>query len=421
MKKYSRIKRMAKTVLLSTLVLGSLIFGLKEAKAQQIKSPVTQTLNTQKEEKIMPERKLILDFANPINNFEADSNAWCSTNQLFGKGSDLLGLKLRLDTNVFGRIALLGLDSYRSYWSQVASHELGHTRAARKYGDYTFNFEMNSFLDIGDNFPRYFKYYLTDEELIEERIAGLNQDEFNSYTLIRNNINDSTVDNEISFLLTKFWDVKYNLFSSESANRHDVKEYIRLLNKKGINLSKQEYLIQSVLADMLSMRTWGSFKSIFYNYLIKGERSVKPITFRFGKTDFTPPLISHYITPEGSFYNISSFINPNGENPIEVSIGTDIDFIGGGRVNHLRLGGQYNDIKLKEGEHAFMISPFAYLNTDKSFDYKGFSAGLEAKISITKTVKLRGKAEYNKNDMIENIVKGEDKGVNFVAGLDIKF
>ncbi len=260
---------------------------------------------------------------------------------------------------------------------------------------------------------------------MDERIAGLNQEEFNAYTVFINGINGSTVDNSVSFLMTKLWDIGYNVRSGEETNRDDVKEYIRLLNKKGIDLSKNDHLAQALLADALSLQTWRSILDV-YNYLVKGKRTTEPFTFNLFGKEFTPPLINHYLTPEGSFYNISSVVSPNGKNPIEIAVGTDVDFIGDGKVDSFRIGGQYNNLKLFESKYFPSLSPYAYLNTNKSLDYEGFSAGVKASLPIKQAVvpvklALWGKAGYDKDDVLENTVKGKDKGFNAVLGLTAKF
>ncbi len=164
------------------------------------------------------------------------------------------------------------------------------------------------------------------------------------------------------------------------------------------------------------MQTWDSAKSV-WNYLSKGQRNTNMTTFKIRGTEITPPLINHYLTPEGSLYNATSFINPNGENPIELGVGIDADFIGDGEVDHLRLGGQYKNINIGK----IKVSPFAYINAARSdLDYNGFSVGAEASLPLSKNIGLRGKMEYNKDDILENTVKGKDNGFNAVVGLEAR-
>ncbi|MDP2909217.1 MAG: hypothetical protein Q8N77_05405 [Nanoarchaeota archaeon] len=439
MKLYRTIKNAGKKVLISGLALTALAIGAEKLNAQTVReqninpAPIVQALTAKPLESIiqekqelkekkeaMPERKLILDFASPVSSFEANSNLWYSANQLFGKGSDFLGTRLELDKSLLGRFTLLSADVYRSLWLRMASHELSHIKEGKKYGSYESRFEMNSLLDLANNFIKKFNYKPTDQELVKERIAGINQDEFNSYNLFKNSIDRLAFDDGISFLLSKLWDIGYNLYPCESSELGDVSSYVNHLNKKGISLSTKDHLLQSVLADALSIQTWDSLKAV-YNYFKTGERTIKSTALNLSGTTVTLPLINHYLTENGSFYNLSSFIRLKEKKLIELSLGIDADFIGGGKVDCLRFGGQYSDLDLGEHKYIPTVSPFAYINTTKSLNYQGFSVGIEAKLPVTKTTKLRAKVEYNHDDMIENRIKGKDEGLNFVAGLYVQF
>ncbi|MBU4502910.1 MAG: hypothetical protein KKA79_10020 [Nanoarchaeota archaeon] len=422
MKLLEKFKKYAKISLATCMVLPPLLFMGKQALAENtpdMTSPknIETILEEKDTESSMPEREIILNFENPITNVEANSNAWYSTNQIFGKFNDLLGEELELDDHPLGRIGLLALAFYRSKWIGLSSHEFAHIRVGQKFGEYPWDFEMNSFFNIGNNWSKRFEYYPTDEELMQERIAGLNQDEHNAYTLTKNNLDNLTFDNAMVFLRSKFWDLKYNINSGEEKNVDDVEEYIRLLNKKEINLSKKEFLVHSLLADLASSPD--SIRTL-WNYIINGDRTTERMKLDVLGVEFTMPLVNHYLTPDGSYFNIT-FTCLNGENPIEINIGTDVDFLGGGEVDHLRLGGQYNNLKLIDKEQFPTLSPFIYINTDKSFDYKGFSIGTEADLAIFDTLSLTGKFDYSKNDIMENTVKGKEEGFNFYLGIKKSF
>jgi len=407
----------AKTALNLGLILVSLNQGcISQKDTQNLKQPVAEATEISKE---MPKRKLILDFQNPIENFEANSSLWFTANQIAGKGNDLLGIKCGLDENLLGRIALLSLDFYTDHITTITSHELSHIREGKESNIYSVKFELNSF-DFTQNFPGRFKNTPTIEQDLREKIAGLNQNEYNSYILFKNNLDTLTFDNGITFLVTKFLDSYYNLSNRHKADEGDVKQYIALLNQKDINLSRKEYLAQTLIADLLSFYTYDSLSSIG-NYLLTGERTTDVTPLNIGSTELTPPLINHYLTTNGSFYNITTVINPQGEHPLELSLGTDIDFIGDGNVDRLRFGGQYHQINLGKGKHAPKISPFVYCNFNKSFDPKGISLGTELAIPLTKSSYISIKADYDKNDILENRIKGKDNGFNITGNFTIDF
>ncbi|HDK42676.1 MAG TPA: hypothetical protein ENG87_04800, partial [Candidatus Pacearchaeota archaeon] len=396
---YQILKKVGKAIrntFITGLVLANFIPGI--AKAEEIK-----------QEKIMPDRKIVLDIADPTKNFEANANAWYSANQIIGKGSDLLGVKAGLDNTLLGRIGLLGLSSALSHHLTHASHEFGHIRVGEKIGSYEWRFEPNSIFALDNNWTKTLNKHPTDNQGIRKAVAGLNQNEYNAYVLFKNNKNQLTPDNAFSFLSTKTWDIGYNLGTSYKVptESNDVDNYIRFLNKKGIPAKKSDHLTQAILADALSIQTWDSFRAIS-NYLKTGNRVTKPTVFKWGETEFTPPLINLYLTHEGGFFNTTSIVNPEGEHPIEVNLGYDADFIGGGRVNTMRIGGQYNNIRLADN---LRLSPGAHINLErKSLEPKGFSAGAELEWKINNKSSIIAGLKYNQKDIMENIIKEKDRG-----------
>jgi len=446
MKLYKSIRNFGKKALVSgtALTLGTLIFGASVLHAKEIKEPniapivqtseQTQTPNLEgtikakiPEKKALPEREITLDFANPLDNFEANANAWYSTNQLMGKGSDLAGIKLGWDKNIFGRIGQALVLTYGAFGTRYISHEIAHNYKSRWNGHSVLSFSFDEFTSLG--FPAVEKNMYTHDLPIDDDIfqiaAGLNQSTFNSEMLFGRSFGNLTFDEGISFLVNKLEKSKYIVSGvdknlSDQGCLDDIDEYLKLLNKKGINLSKSKLKMQSILADILSIYSLDSIRAAGL-YVIKGERSVEPFTLSLFGKDFTPPLISHYLLPGGGFYNMIIFVNPKGKNPLELNLGTDVDFIGDGQVDSLRLGGKYHGLRLSEGKHAVTLGPFAYLNLNKSFDYKGFSIGTGAHLKLTDNVWLNAKVEYNKDDIIENIVKGEGKGLNTSFGITVRY
>jgi hypothetical protein len=199
--------------------------------------------------------------------------------------------------------------------------------------------------------------------------------------------------------------------------RSDVDIYVLSLRNRGITLGKHEFLAQALIADLLSWHTWESILTIT-DYLKTGRRYRKTKVWRLGGGhELTPPLISCYLTPLGTYYDISSFLNPTGPNPVEITLGTDVDFIGDGDVDRWRFGFKYFNL----GWQRARFHPFVYLNTTKSLRYEGISAGLETYLGLSPGCDLRIKLEYNDGDIVENTVKGKDKGFGAVFGIDARF
>ncbi|MBS3113874.1 hypothetical protein J4448_02110 [Candidatus Woesearchaeota archaeon] len=463
--------------LVGGLCLGTLAVGARESYAQETQNfnlnppQIVQTLERaqtpsleeiarEKEEiqvRILPERRLVINFDNPVTNSESNTNAWYSAQQVIGKVSDHAGIDWGLDNNLLGRIGILGLQASLSEALNMSSHELAHTRTGKGYGPYKSSFSLKS-IDWPRNFSKEFKYVPTLEQRLEEVVAGLNQDELNAFTLFRYSTlfgNKLNFDEGIAHLQSKFWDVLYNLRSREISGSEcnpsqfyrigDVSAYICSLNMKGIDFSKKDHLVQALLADLLSAQTYDSFRAV-YEYLRTGQRSIKPTVFEIKGIAMTPPLISHYLTSNGSFYDIISIMNPNGENPVELNFGMSVpvkskpvktlrivsDKGKGFRVEevsekyepqyHLRIGAEYHNIRLGKSENAPRISPFMYLTMRYDpLRYSGISAGTEFNVPISPRFELTGKADYSRNDIMENTVKGKNEGFNFSVGLMGRF
>lgn len=388
-------------------------------------------------EKNMPKRNLILDFANPLNSFEGNSNTFYLINQLFGRGNDYLGIKLDLDKNLAGRLSLSLIATYLSYTTAYYPHEIAHDFEFRKHGlKHTFKLDFSNWSWLSPKYIQEPKNYsiLSQEEKFRSIVNGLNQGEFNAeksweQSLLNGDLN--FYDN-LSFLLNKLQDLAYILYVGLKEKRlseinHEIPDLIRfykrcdvdlytgMLYNKGINLSKKEYFAQILIVDMLlTLHTWESF-ALIGKYLLKGTRRTSPKSLRLSKdVEISPPLCSLYLTPNGSFCNMSFFVNPEKKNLMKLCFGTDLDFVGHGKVNQLRFGGEYYYLSLPLG---IKLNPFTYLNMNRSFKYEGFSAGAKVYLPIANRIGLRVKVEYNRNDIIENIVKGEKNGFNIRIGL----
>jgi hypothetical protein len=186
------------------------------------------------------------------------------------------------------------------------------------------------------------------------------------------------------------------------------------LNEDGIAIQRKDFLIQSGLALGISTKFWDSILANT-NYLFKGERTRKTTKLKIKDTEITPPLVNLYLTPKGSFFNTTTYIE--NENLWEISLGIDDTYIGESKLDRVRAG-----IKLvNKPILGVQASPFAYTNLSRSkLQPKGYSAGLELFKPLTKRLGISAKYEYNKNDVLENTVKGESNSHNFTIGLEMK-
>ncbi len=397
-----------------------------------------------------PKRTLSINLTqNPLKDSESLSDCWYASNQILGEGNDYLGEKLGLDKNLLGRLGLAAGALWGSHVSSYYAHETAHDIDLERRG-------INPGIDIdlsdwgGFFAPRYrqkpigFENYikLDDDAIFRITVNGLNQDELNA----KRGWEQSMLKGELSFcdslshLRSKLEDVVYILgvglaeqrfdaIFSELPSRYmfadyhqkgiktDPDIYTGLLQSRGINLTKKGYLIQALAADILSYPTWESLGSVF-RYLTKGERTGKPFTLKLADgLEITPPLFSLYLTPLGSVCEASSMFNPGGKNPFKFSLGTDLDFIGKGKVDLLRIGGQLYGVDFPLG---VKVSPFAHVNLQKSsLSPDGFSAGFEASVTLAKKIRLRGKAEMWSRDLIKSmVVEGKRSGFKLALGLE---
>lgn len=493
---YARLNKFVKNALTGGTLLGAILFGAK-ANAEDVKqqeqktiaaptidAPVQKEFNKLEKKNNLPSRTCTICLTkSPLADFDANSKAWYTINQLLGEGSDVLGIDAGFDRNLFGRIGQVALMSYLNYTTEYYSHEFSHEYETRK----KYKFDDTRFINWSDwsmGFPKftgsgyvyglYMTFDITNKEEDEKAYLrtitnGLNQDELNAALVHRESVIKKNLifDEAISYLITKNMDWLYILVSTKRGLNYkadykpinelrseffpsidnqglwnDIDMYLHHLHRKGlyrqkaddpynylafgwkegmtfkgIELSKKELFCQALIADMFSIKTYDSAIALF-NYLAKGKRNTKPFIFKLGRTEITPPQISHFLTKEGSFYDTNVFFNIVGKMLLETNLGTDVDFIGHGKVRHLRTGG-----RLHMKEKGISIRPHMYLNSSrgKIFTYKGISAGLEFAIGAPDLFEITFSADFNENDLIENEIKGKPNGIHFNVGLSITY
>jgi hypothetical protein len=398
-------------------------------------------------EQDLPARLLTLDFADPLLGYEANSKVWYSLTQALGGVNDTLGVRKGWDEKLWGRGLLAAFALYSSSFLRDYSHEIAHDYVVREHGLFD-----GFHVDLGDwsrGWPRYEKatigddaayYALPDDELIKSYVDGLDQEEFNTATewtrchLMRTN----DVVGGMAFLRSKLHDVYYvllvgtqdarpmwtgnsvagvNEFARENGLLNDLDMYTLHLFNRGIDLKKRDYLAQVLVADLLSWHTWES-AAVVVRYLRTGERTRVPSAWGFSNGhSLTPPLVSCYLTPLGTFYDIQAFLDPAGPHPVLLSFGTDVDFIGDGRVDRTRLGARYHGLTAGR----LRLDPFAYVNLSGWDGWEGVSVGAEGYVRLTPKVDLRFKLEYSESDVVENTVKGKDEGFGLTVGLEARY
>lgn len=428
-----------------TALATALFFGA-ETKAEEPPkhSPISITKSLESVVEETPLREIDFFLENPMDSFEANSDFFYSVNQLIGKGSDLLGKEGGLDKSTGARAGLALLSFYFGHASHYYSHEIAHEYEFRKIGQKT-TLRIDFSKWFGWMFPTYVqkpaKYsLLTKEAVFRSVVHGLNQEEFNCYNIWKKSFikRKMNFDEATYFLRLKLADLLYiwsvgfedkkprtkNLTTKElfgyfrnTKTWNDVDMYTGFLSNNNIKLSKPEYFIQALIADFASSYSYESL-SVIGQYLCEKKRHQKPFSFKLSK-DFriSPPLINHYLTSRGGLYNLNTILSYK-NHLFQCSLAHDIDCMGG-KLRSIRTGVKYHSHQIA---NIVEVKPFLYITFDrKNIQYTGISTGFETSIKVIKNIFLKAKLEYNENDLIENRVKSEDDGMNFVAGLNVKF
>lgn len=399
---YNSVKRYAKELLATGLMLGMFILG-SSAKAEESYD--------------IPEREIELNCKNPISDADSNTKLWYSLAQTAGRADDLAGMKLGISESLAGRLLLSGTQFMVNWEISGISHEYGHLREARKYGDADIEFFFPRMqTERGDN------YSVTDEQDLSICVAGINQEENNARFLIGHCKNNLTYDNALSFLTCKLTD---SITAHRDSNVHngDATQSMKLYKNLGINLNQNEYKKLVLAADALSFNTYDSIWAIA-NYAINGKRETELTTVKIGDAEITPPLISCYLVPKGVFYNASSWINPSGEHALELDFGTYADYTGNPDTDIFRIGGKYYGIQLlndKKFGNVVELNPFAYIDINCSFKSKGFYTGAELSCPFVDDSRIIITGEYGNKDIIENGIKGKDSGSAITFGVSKKF
>lgn len=363
-----------------------------------------------KKEQTLPNREVSFYFNNLLTNFEAGTYFLNSMHEV--KSYGLNQIVSQAKNRKISRVGIVTIDFLLSSFLKFLSQEFGYIREGKKYGDFnvSLNFRKNGLL------RKQFNYYPTTDEYLNYISGGFNNNEYDSYLLYKNSTNELTFDKAMSFLVTKLANLdNYFSFRFEEYKKAG-KVYVDTLKLKGINLSDNDFFTQSILADLFSLHTWYSIIAV-KNYISNDNKIYQVPMLKLGRVELTPPLINHYLTNRGGFYNLTSIINPNSKHSLELSLGTSADFIGAGEVDVFRTGLKYNNLlsnKLK-------LSPFLALTSNKKTRSNNFSYGIEAKLKLLKNTSLLFKTEYNKNDILENEIKGKNNGWSTSFGISIKF
>lgn len=378
----------------------------KSAKAENLDSIIKSNSQNKTE--------ITIPFRNPLTDFEANTNFFYSTNEITGKGIEKLGEKTGLNDNVAGRSFLSVLNLYNAYLNGIYSHESAHIREGIKGGEFKFEFKFPA-----EKTKKNCLYTPTNNQLIESSVAGLNQNEGNAKEVMKNIYlkNENMPLSDASYFLTnKLYDLVYALLWTDGKNSWegktpseispDIDRYLCALEKKGLKLTQEEIAASIITADVLSIQNWDSARAIM-NYIKTGE-TTKPTIWNIKGTEITPPSFSHYLTLDGRFINANTIINPNKKNPLELSLGFNLE-----NGKDLRFGLQYHNLKIPNTN--ISISPYGALGEGGNC-----LLGANIEIPISNNARINLKFQNSNKDIIESGVKG-NKGRYATGYLSFSF
>jgi len=396
--------------------------------------------------KSQDQRTISLEFRDPRRSFEANTAMWQTLNQSIAHGLDQIGTSTCLEKSVWSRAVLFSAGLWTNTMLRFYSHELAHEYVYRNnhvhvHNALDFRHWKSSYIP-GFYYPGWKQSQLdpnvlNDKELISATVTGLNQDEQNARAAWGISLDRESISfyDAQSFLLSKFRDVEYiaksgsdeapfapgqqihelqyDIYAKTPHLFDDVNLYRLALLNDGVNISTKQLMNRALFADVLSWHTWESVWSLL-SYLLAGPHSAKPFAFKVGdNVHILPPLFSHYMTLSGSFFNSSCRIGLN-DFQVQLDIGSIIGFTKIEAFQRYRIGAKALNIKITS---AWLTQPYIFTNGRSGLHLDGVSVGLDNIISISHQLAFLARAEYNQNDLLENVVKCEQNGFQAVFGM----
>lgn len=393
-------------------------------------------------------RILVFECRDPRTSFESNTAAWQTLNQSIAWGIDALNTSKGWNANLTRRSALFLGSLWLNSMLRFYSHEVAHEYVYRRHGiamknSLDFNHWKSSYLP-GIYYPAWEQRTvdpsrLSAEDLISATVAGLNQDELNAKAMWSTSFrrNEFSFYDAQAYLLTKVRDVEYirrsgseeapfapgqqihqlhhDVYAETPHLFDDVNLYRLALFNNGITISNRQLLQRALLADALSWHTWETLYAMAA-YWIQGRASSTVFSWSIHPhLTVSPPLFSHYMTPEGSFINSTYRIKYH-QQRLQLELGALIGFQRLHSMQRYRLGFHLLEIRVTPLWH---VQPRLYVNGRSGFHFDGFSIGVDQTLSVFQTMALLVDVEYNHNDLFENLLKFKDNGWQAVFGVQM--
>ena len=405
-------------------------------------------------------RTVAIPLADPLRGFDASTVAWNSATQIFSASTQYLATVLKWDSSFKGRLAYLALDSYLNGATAYYSHEMAHRFHQKNdtrhfwldFSDWSYfypKFEIGDWRDYWDA-QELREYVYSNNPDLDTRVrrwlilmkeSGLYQEKCNARFVAQmsSRAGSTTISHAISFAINHIDDAAYNLdrgevpilaeyvLGHEVLQDNDITGYIHTMRDLGATISRDDWLISSILAFAASGQTWNSARAT-YRYVAHGRRSVDNLTWSISdRVALSPPNFYLFATYHGLYLESETCIGmlSPGNRRIHVVLGTGLDTFGlnqTGSVDWLRVGGRYDAIDLDLRFITLSLSPYCYADLTRGLKHRGQSLGAEIYCPLGARFSLQGTIEYNKNDILEGVIKNKDEGMYFLvaAGLNLQ-
>ena len=402
-----------------------------------------------------PARQMVsIPFANPLRGFDASTVAWNSATQVFDASTRFIATTAHLDSSMKGRLAYLAIATYFDYATSYYSHEMAHcfySRTGTRHfwvdlTDWSLlvpAFKKTKWIDAWDARESHDYVYSQNPDL-DARVrrwlilmgeSGLYQEKFNARFVAQSSsrAGSTTISSAISFIKNHWEDVTYNLFAGDEPmitrtggyvliQDNDITRYVDVMRDMGIIISRNDWLASSILACAASGQTWNSAHAA-YQYTAHSQRSVENLSWSISdRVALSPPNFYLFPTYRGLYLESETCIGmlSQGKTEFLFALGTGLDAFGlnqVGAVDRIRVGGRYDVIDLDVQFTTFSVSPYCYADLDRGLKHRGQSLGAEITCLVGTRFSLRGNIEYNRNDIVEGIIKNKDEGMYFLAAV----
>ncbi len=402
-------------------------------------------------------RFILVPFSNPLHDFDANTMTWFSATQLFNKGVDFLADKTNLKNSVYGRVGHLFLILYFSHAASYYSHEVAHQINNRRKNQHFWldlsdwsrlvpNFVFNDWKDKygADNYSELRRVLANPETRklhILISVAGFYQNLLNSRHINHlSEIDGSTsIEGSIFYIYNHIMPLVYNVkWGSDPViisrlaeglvriQRNDVTGYIYYMKNSGIDISRYYWSHYSGLAFFLSGQTINAVRSL-YHYLLKGDEKTRNVRIPIGnRASLTlpnfylyPSILGLYLETE---FCLSDMLKTG--NRLFITFGTGLDSFGArrtGPVDNLRVGGEYHCINVKISMLSMNLSPWGYLHFTQGNEHLGHSVGVNILTELKGPFRLFTRLEHSREDMIEQVIKNKEEGLNMLWAMEVSW